>query len=239
MFKRTTAIVLLAANTLFTNAYSDTKKNIDNNNGTVAFKTAYSPILKKIKEDGEKTQKRIQDELKQKAIQAEQKRKDNVRVYMDDVTIKSNITVNELNAVFDNIGQPQMKEFSNIIISCEQEYDINAFFLTALIAHESGWTKLPNGLNKTNLTGYTVYNSSSYGRSFTSKNECIKKTADLLRNDYLNIGGQYYNGVSVYDVNVKYCLYDDMKTTDYHWSEDIVNIQNHLESVYQHKIKSL
>lgn len=52
----------------------------------------------------------------------------------------------------------------------------------------------------------------AYGKEFTSKTECMDYLIDKLRNEYINPKGVYYNGgtgvssgVSIFDINKKYC----------------------------------
>lgn len=166
-------------------------------------------------------------------------RKNNVSFNSDDVTEISGISAVDLYNVLINFNDGLLADYAWTFVECEELYDINAFFIAALVAHESGWGSSDRTNYQNNLTGYAVYSDSSVGTTFSSKEECIYKTSELLRNEYLNSKGLYYKGVSVRAVNTRYCLFQDRKTTDYNWSVDIINIANNFNEYYHNNIKRI
>lgn len=85
----------------------------------------------------------------------------------------------------------------------EQKYNINAIFLMALNMEESGHGRSYLALNNNNLGGITSRNGGF--ASFESWSHCLEYIASLLDEMYLSETGPYYNGKSIYGVNVKYC----------------------------------
>lgn len=212
--------------------------------------TLRNPALQKLNKMIEKKKKendeiaRIKEQQKQnrKKVQAiidENTRKNNVHVYAADVTSLSGITAEELSQVFYKLGKPRMIQYSQAFVDAERIYKVNALFLAAIAAQESGWGSKAGGANGTNLTGHCVYDSSSIGTTFNSGYESIIETAKLLLKDYLTPGGTSFNGVSVEDVNARYCLKDDRKTIDYNWTSYVTSIENLLEKTYHHKVKTI
>lgn len=97
-----------------------------------------------------------------------------------------------------------LKDYAGYFVDAEQKYGINAIFLASVAALESGWCRTEIALNNNNLFGYK--NSTGDGfRKFSTKAESIYVVAKHLKDNYLTEGGTYYNGLSVEDVNIKYC----------------------------------
>lgn len=137
-----------------------------------------------------------------------------------DITKKCNISYTDLhNMLKDNKLQCLAKTF----LLAEETYNINALALLSIVSLESGYgtsQRANNGSN--NLTGYAVYSDKSRGAIFSSWDECVMRTAKLLRNSYINNEGMFhinkgYNGKSLYEVNHYY------SQTSY-WHRDVTII---------------
>lgn len=194
----------------------------------------------KVEEEARLEVERIAEEARINAeVISENNRKNNVHFNSYDLTSISNITVDELDSVFIAKGKPAMTEISVALVDAEQTYGVNAFFLSGLVAEESGWTQFPAG-DGDNLTGHAVFSSAHRGSSFGgSRYRNIMETAELIKINYLTPGGKYYNGISIEGVNTRYCLYEDMETTDYRWSSKISGIANDLSSIYHNSVKTI
>ena len=108
-----------------------------------------------------------------------------------DLTTKSGFSAEELSKGL--LGE--LSSFSEDFIAAEEKYGVNAVFLAAVAALESGWGKYcfrPN-----NIFGWS-------GKDFETKEECIDFVASKISEHYLSEGGKYYNGKTVSGVNVFY-----------------------------------
>lgn len=140
----------------------------------------------------------------------------------DNVLTPSNTTSSKLEGVLSKTG---LNGLSDHYLKAEELYGVNAIFLVALTAEESGWGNSNRAKKQNNLSGYAVYSSSSRGTSFSSKGESIMATARLLKRDYLSSDGKYYNGVSISSINKRYCPNDGGR-----WSKNITQISNEIVS---------
>lgn len=134
--------------------------------------------------------------------------------------VPSNGTIRKLEKGLKGTGLEGLGEW---YLKAEQTYGVNAIFLMALTAQESGWGNSNRAKTQNNLSGYAVYSSSSKGTTFSSKEESIMATAKLIAEEYINSEGAYYNGTSVADVNIKYCPDDGG-----YWSRSIIKIAYNL-----------
>lgn len=88
-----------------------------------------------------------------------------------------------------------LKPYAEAFVQAQDEYGIDAVFLAAVAAEESGYGRYT--VNKNNIFGY--------GRkAFGSVPECIDYVAGKIRSNYLNPDGIYYKGCSVSDIAVYY-----------------------------------
>ena len=108
-----------------------------------------------------------------------------------DLTTKSGFSAEELSKGL--LGE--LSSFSEDFIAAEEKYGVNAIFLCAVAALESGWGRYcfrPN-----NIFGWS-------GKDFSTKDECIDFVASKIAEHYLSEGGKYYNGKTLSGVNVCY-----------------------------------
>ena len=116
----------------------------------------------------------------------------------------------------DELSRGLLGELSSLaenFIAAEEKYGVNALFLSAVAALESGWGKYC--FRENNIFGWS-------GKSFSSKEECIDFVASKIAEHYLSEGGKYYNGKTVSDVNV---FYNGSDT----WAEKIREIMAMIE----------
>lgn len=138
----------------------------------------------------------------------------------DNLLITSNATNKKLETALVGTG---LEGLAHAYMEAELTYGVNAIFLVALTAEESGWGNSYRAKTQNNLSGFAVYSPASRGTTFSSKEESIMATAKLLKEDYLNSNGQYYNGTSVSSVNIRYCPNDGGN-----WSNNITTIANEI-----------
>lgn len=131
----------------------------------------------------------------------------------------SNATARKLSFVLKGTG---LEGLENSYVQAEKEYGVNAIFLCALTAEESGWGRSRRAREQNNISGFEVYSDGARGAYFSSKHESIMTTARLLDKHYLTPTGMYFNGYSIQAVNTKYCA------TGFQWSKNISSIANNI-----------
>lgn len=136
---------------------------------------------------------------------------------------KSNVSMATLCTI---LKDTEFLPLADVLVACEDYYNINLFALLGLITLESAHGKSSRAIYSNNISGYAVYNDNSRGEYFESWTECLQETARLLREQYLNQNGKYYVGSSIWNVNVHY-------STSEHWADEIISIVND----YSNKLK--
>lgn len=154
--------------------------------------------------------------------------------------IKSRVSFNHLNALEVSgstythmkraLKGTALESVANSFVIAEEKFGINAFLIAAIAAQESGWGTSARSKYQNNLTGYAVYSSDAKGSTFSSWDESIMSTAELLKKEYLTPGGHSFNGYRVEDINKRYCLKEDGVTVDYDWCRNIISIAYDLKN---------
>lgn len=98
--------------------------------------------------------------------------------------------------------QGDLIPLEDAFLSAESTYGVDASFLAAVAALESGWGKSELAREKNNLFGWR--GADGY-MAFDSPEDCIDHVAEYLAEEYLDPDGLYYNGLSVEDVAENYC----------------------------------
>ena len=112
----------------------------------------------------------------------------------------SNVTREQMYTILEGTA---LQTLSNGYVYMEEVYGINALFLVAISAYESGWGTSYLAMNNNNLGGIKA-NDGSW-QYFNDWFECLSYKADLLYHQYLSVDGAYYNGTSTWSVNARYC----------------------------------
>ena len=135
----------------------------------------------------------------------------------NDVTKISNLTSTQLVGILNAHGgnAKNFIPYASGLITAEQKYHVNVFFLLGVEALESGWVTSNISRNCNNLGG--VCQSSNHPSNgcgsnsncsfayFSSVNEFIDYHGSMLHNNYLTPGGPYYHGTSPSAVVTNYC----------------------------------
>lgn len=108
-----------------------------------------------------------------------------------DLTKKSGLSAEELSLGLSG----EILNLAPDFIAAEEKYGVNAIFLCAVAALESGWGKYC--FRENNIFGWS-------GKDFSSKSECIDFVASRIAMHYLSEDGKYYHGKTVSGVNVCY-----------------------------------
>lgn len=181
--------------------------------------------IKKEKDSKEKELKELKD-LKDNLEQLMKRKTEAIGFNPSDLLQKSNVSVDDMVTMLKGTA---LEELAPIYIEAENLYGVNAVFLASLTAQESGWGTSKRAVEDNNLTGFGVYSNSSTGINANSKRNNILQTAKWLKEQYLTPGASLYTGLSIKDVNSKYCMGSD-GLADYNWSENITKIGNGLIS---------
>lgn len=131
----------------------------------------------------------------------------------DDVRLKSGASASEIDA---KLVGTDLEGMGESLVNAEQKYGVNAWFLTGLAIHESGYGTSKIAADKNNVFGFQAYDASPYesARTFASKEEGVDVVAKYLSEAYLTPGGTYYNGVSIDNIGKRYA-------TDPNWAAAI------------------
>ncbi len=136
------------------------------------------------------------------------------QVYTQDLGIKSNVTADDINAIIDkntaNKPNSMMKGMGETIIQASEQTGIDAMYLMAHAAWETGWGTSGILNDKYNWFGIGAYNASP-GESayrFNDKNDGFIAGAEWIKKNYYDAGQNTISGmISVPGHN--YAVYDD------------------------------
>ena len=136
----------------------------------------------------------------------------------NNVTKKSNLTSTQLVGILNAYGgnAKNFIPYAQALITAENKYNVNVFFLIGLEAFESGWITSSISQSCNNLGGVCESSSrpsngcgSNYNcnfAKFSSVNDFIDYHGDFLKSSYLTPGASYYEGTSISQVYTKhYC----------------------------------
>lgn len=149
----------------------------------------------------------------------------------------SGLSAQDFKKILSGNSQDTNKIFESnaeFFYTMEQRYNINGVFLAAVGIHESQWGTSNIANDKKNLFGYGAYDSDAYNYSynFNDYTEGIELVSRVFAKHYLNpigtsiYGGQtadakYYNGPTVFGVNVRYA-------SDSNWGTKVFSIMENL-----------
>ncbi|WP_413307053.1 Ig-like domain-containing protein [Bacillus sp. 1P10SD] len=137
-----------------------------------------------------------------------------------DLRKPSNITAQEI-VDFFNKKRPDspLKDYAQSFIDAQNKYGVNAQYLVAHAIWETGWGGSNLKTYKHNLYGYSAYDSCPFtcGYYFPTGGDSINFEGYIVRRDYLNENGAYYNGPTLKGMNVRYA-------SDPNWANGIANL---------------
>ena len=97
----------------------------------------------------------------------------------------------------EGVLKGELKQYAQEFLHAEEDYEINALFLCAVAALESGWGE--HCFRPNNFFGFMT------SREFRSPEEGIDFVAWFLRKHYLNKNGKYYRGGTIADIGKIWC----------------------------------
>lgn len=92
---------------------------------------------------------------------------------------------------------------SSAYVYAEEVYGVNSLFLMSLTTLESSHGRSELAIYNNNIGG--IRGSNGDWAYFEDWGECIMYVAEFLSQHYLKEDGMYFNGYSLWGVNVKYC----------------------------------
>lgn len=136
------------------------------------------------------------------------------QVYTQDLGIKSNVTADDINAIIDkntaNKPNSMMKGMGETIMQASEKTGIDAMYLMAHAAWETGWGTSGILNNKYNWFGIGAYNASP-GESayrFNDKNDGFMAGAEWIKRNYYDVGQNTISGM-ISSPGHNYAVYDD------------------------------
>ena len=128
----------------------------------------------------------------------------------------SNITREQAYEILEGTA---LQALSSAYVYMEEIYGVNAIWLMALNAEESGWGRSGLAIYNNNLGGVKTVNGDwAY---FEDWYDSLDFITSMIRYEYLSEDGLFYNGYSIWNVNSMYC-------EGTQWAENINSIANSL-----------
>lgn len=109
-----------------------------------------------------------------------------------------------------------LKQYAWAFLEAEKQYNVNAVFLAAVAALESGWGTSSVARNRNNFFGWKGSGDYMY---FDTPADGIMHVAKFLKKNYLTPGGSCFHGYEVEDVQRCYCPGGD-------WARQVRGIMN-------------
>lgn len=113
---------------------------------------------------------------------------------------KSNLSREQ---IYNLLEGSNLQVLSDSYYEIENKYNVNVLFLMALNMEESGHGTSDLALLNNNIGG--VKSADGGWATFNDWSHSLEYIANLIDTMYLSEDGAYYNGTSIYDVNIRYC----------------------------------
>jgi beta-N-acetylglucosaminidase len=109
-------------------------------------------------------------------------------------------------------------------MNAQATYGVNAQYLAAHAVWETGWGKSNIYIYKHNLFGYGAYDLDPFNSAyyFPTDADSINWEGYIVRKNYLDPTGKYYNGSTLKGMNVRYA-------TDQNWSNGIAGLMEEIK----------
>ena len=147
-----------------------------------------------------KEQEEAEERRRQQELEEELRRQTQPHFNPYNVSELSNLSKEQISIMLEGTA---LHTLVNAFYWYEQEYQINAVFLMALTAEESGWGRSSLAINNNNLSGHK--NKNGGWAYYNNWGECLEESFRLLSQEYVNPNGAFYTGPSMYDINLVYC----------------------------------
>ena len=105
---------------------------------------------------------------------------------------------------------PGLSGIEDTLLEIQDEYQVNAILILAIVRLESGNGKSNIAQTRNNLGGIIVKEKSvRVYKSFDTRSDCVIYMAKLISEDYLTEGGKYYSGHTLSDIAGRYSASPD------------------------------
>jgi beta-N-acetylglucosaminidase len=142
-----------------------------------------------------------------------------------DLRKPANITAADL-VNFFNRYYPNSPLINDVqyFMNAQATYGVNAQYLAAHAVWETGWGKSNIYIYKHNLFGYGAYDLDPFNSAyyFPTDADSINWEGYIVRKNYLDPTGKYYNGSTLKGMNVRYA-------TDQNWSNGIAGLMEEIK----------
>jgi len=139
-----------------------------------------------------------------------------------DLTQQVPVIAEDFDLYFERRQMKEMYGLGRALVSAQDKYSINAVYIMAHAAWESGWGKSKIARKKKNLFGYGAFDASPMNSAwvFDSFADSIDVVMYYVKQDYLLPDGRYWSGApTLTGMSKKYA-------TDDNWKFGIVSIMN-------------
>lgn len=125
-----------------------------------------------------------------------------------DLTNPSHLTASQIDQI---IAGTELEGLGWAYEQAEEQFGVNALYLIAHSALESGWGKSRIAESKNNLFGFQAYDASpgQSAKKFQTKGDCILTVAGYISRQYLEENGEHYNGSTLRGMGQKYASDDE------------------------------
>lgn len=140
------------------------------------------------------------------------------------IMTKSGVSAEQLDKAMRQIRPDHgLKPALNAIVAAEKKYGINALFIAAHAATETGWGNSVFARTRNNLFGFNAIDSNpGQANKYPSQQASVEHYAAFVSEHYLTKGGKYYNGTTPSGVMTRYASAGDRA------ADTIANIMNML-----------
>lgn len=124
----------------------------------------------------------------------------------------SNLTTEQVEIILEGTN---LEYLARAYTYAEELYGINCLAIMSINIEESAWATSSLTYSNNNLGG--IKDSNGNWAYFSSLGDCVDYLANMLRYEYLEEDGLFFNGYSIWDINIMYC-----ETSS--WSDNINQI---------------
>lgn len=153
-------------------------------------------------EEEERLRREQEEAERQRLLREEEERRRREEPHFNPYNVSelSNLSKEQMSIMLEGTA---LHTLVNAYYWYEQKYQINAVFMMALTAEESGWGRSSLAISNNNLSGHKT--RSGEWEYYSDWGECLEESFRLISEEYVNPNGLFYTGASMYNINLVYC----------------------------------